>query len=137
MIPELQLNTSGYYQIAQSAQMCWPFEITRGTAYKFTHAHTQWAQNQSFSIRFWVSKTPGGISVHGWPQGSWRTVTAQRSAQSFVIYDGLQSNWQFTDVTFAWSVVRDNTYYLNVQNLENKSNAYYLMPEQILRDTPE
>lgn len=75
--------------------------------------------------------------MHGWPQGTWRSITAGRSGASFVIYDSLQSGWQFNDVVFAWPAVRDITYYLNIQNLENKLNSFYLMPEQMFRDIPE
>lgn len=137
MIPSLELNKTGYYKIDQSASLVWRFEITRGTAYKFSVAHTSWASNQSAAVRFWVSEQPGGISVSGWPQGTWRSVTAGRSGQSFVIYDSLQSEWQFADVIFAWPVMRDKTYYLNIQNRENKQNGFQLIPEQLFRDTPE
>lgn len=136
MIPILELNKTGYYQIDQSGLITWPFEITRGTGYKFTVSHTSWATNQTGVVKFWVSKSPGGISVSGWPVGTWRNVTATRMGQSFVIYDSLQSGWSFADVVFAWPVVRDFTYYLNVQNKENKMNGFSLSIEQLFRDQP-
>jgi hypothetical protein len=137
MIALLELNPTGNYKIDQSAQLVWPFEITRGSAWKFTVAHTSWASNQSSAVRFWVSVQPGGSSVSQWPQGTWQSVIAGRKGQSWIIYDSGQKNWQFEQVVFAWPVVRDRTYWLNVQNRENKLNGFSLHMTQLFRDTPE
>lgn len=132
----LEINPTGYYNIDQSSQLYWPFEIARGSAWQFSVSHTSFYNNQTFSVRFWVSKTPGGISVSGWPTGTWRFVSATKAATRFVIYDSLQAGWQFPDVLFSWGVVRDQTYYLNVQNVENKHNSFYLDRQQLFRDEP-
>lgn len=137
MIPELELNTSGYYKIDASGMLMHTFDVSRAAAWEFKVSHNTWANNQSHTMRFWVSEAPGGASVHGWPQGVWRTVTAQRSAQKFIVYDSLQSGWQFTDVIFAWPVMRDRTYYLMIQNRENKVNGFGLDIRELYNDPPQ
>ena len=133
----LEISDTGYYKINQSSHLYWPFEITRGSAWQFSVSHTSFYNNQSFSVRFWVSKTPGGASVSGWPLGAWRFVSATKAASRFVIYDSLQTGWRFEDLLYSWPVVRDQEYYLNIQNVENKNNSFYLDRQQLFRDTPQ
>lgn len=133
----LSLNLTGYYQIDKSEIMYWQFDITQAVAYKFVISHSSWAQNQSHTMKFWVSDMPGGMSVHGWPQGVYRTFTATKQAQKFVMYDSLQTNWQFDDVILAWPVMRDKTYYLMIQNRENKVNGFGLQVEKLFNPVPK
>jgi hypothetical protein len=133
----LTLNPTGYYQIDAGSIQYWTFEITQAVAYEFTISHNTWAQNQSHTMRFWVSDAIGGMSVHGWPQGVYRTFTATKQAQKFIMYDSLQQNWQFEGVILAWPVVRHRTYYLHAQNQENKLNGFGLQVEKLFNPVPE
>jgi hypothetical protein len=137
MIPQLELNPSGYYKIQASGTLMHTFDVGRAAAWEFKVSHSTWANNQSHTMRFWVSESPGGSSVHGWPQGVWRFVTASRQAQKFIIYDSLQSGWKFDDVVFAWPVMRDRTYYLMIQNVENKVNGFGLDIRELYNDPPQ
>jgi len=132
MIPQIVLNNTGYYDIYRSSQLIHPFKLEYGTGIIFRVAHTNYGKNQSWTIRFWVSQTPGGISVSGWPVGQYRFVNPLQTGVSFGFYDSTFANPNPPGVDWMWPLGWQNQYYLNVQNLENRDNGFYLRMEEII-----
>ena len=128
-IPQITLNDTGYYTIYRSSQLVLPFRLEYATGKIFRVAHTNFGKNQSFTVKFWVSETPGGISVSGWPVGQYRFVIPCQKGISFVYYDSSFPVPDIRDAIFTWPLAWQNQYYLNVQNLENRDNGFYLRIE--------
>lgn len=123
---QLVTNPSHYYEIEASSTLWTPFEIPEKHAVIFSAAHTNFYSNQNWSIRLWASTNPSGISVTGSPLSIQRYVSPLKSPQKFGFFD--LTNGIYKDNTILWSypLAPVVTYYMNIQNVENRKNAFYL-----------
>ena len=126
MLQQLELNDTGYYQIAIGMQYWVPVSVGYRNALIATAAHSNFFKNQNWSMRFWFSKEPNGISISGRPRPQWAYVDPLKLPSRFGIYDFEQVPPRFDDVLWLWPVVRDTVYYLNIQNRETKANGFFL-----------
>ena len=121
-------NSTGYYAIEQSGKLYLPFECLVGEKVIFTAAHSNFFKNQNWSIRFWVSEKPDGTAINQLPE----------PVKAYVNPLKLPINFGVFDLTFFLRPQMDNTvwlapvapnykYYLNVQNLENRNNGFYMV----------
>jgi hypothetical protein len=125
----LVVQPEHYYQIdgSQTLWMKLPFEP--GTVTQISAAHTSFFQNQNWSIRMWISHTPLGVSVTSEPIIQQSFVNPLRTPVRFGIYDhvGYQGMPpQVPDMIWLQPASPELTYYVNVRNLENKPNAFFL-----------
>jgi hypothetical protein len=123
---KLESNLSGYYEIPASTTLWREFEIPENSALIFSAAHTNFYANQNWSIRLWASTSPSGISVTGSPLASQRYVSPLKTPQRFGYYD--LTHGIYTDNTLLWAypLAPLTPYYINIQNVENRVNAFYL-----------
>ncbi len=123
---EFTPNTTGYYEIAASLTLYTQFKVPPKGTVIFSAAHTNFYSNQNWSIRLWASERPSGISLTGSPLSVQRFVSPLKTPQKFGFYD--LTNGVYTDNTLLWcyGLAPDVTYYINIENVENKKNAFYL-----------
>lgn len=126
MSNQLILNNTGYYTLDQSGWVYLPFVCEQGEQVIFTTAHSNFFKNQNWSVRFWISFTPRGEAINQQPQPSKAFVNPLKLPVNFGVYD----------LTFFLRPPLQNaiwlspaspglTYYLNVQNLENRPNGFF------------
>jgi hypothetical protein len=128
MTQQLIENTTGYYSIDASMKYVLPFECVLGEKLVFTAAHSNFFKNQNWSMRFWISKIKDGVSITQEPQANLAYVNPLKLPVNFGVYD---VTWytQPTRDQEVWlaPVAPAITYYLNIQNLENRPNGFYLV----------
>ena len=121
-------NDTGYYQIVQSGFQVLPLTLHVGETLKFTVSHSYFTRNQSWSMRFWLSETPQGDSLSDALNPNWAWVAPLSKGQSFVLLDAALAYPQ--DASLLWSVsATPGPYSLNIHNMENKLNGFYLKVE--------
>lgn len=132
MISQLTFNKTGYYQINQSAIVYMPFQVPLGDQVLFTCAHSNFSKNQSWSIRLWISDVIRGDSITQLPQANRSYVNPLKLPVLFGAYD-LTFNTIPTNPSAMWiaPVAPNHTYYLNIQNMENKLNGFYLTSQTV------
>ena len=131
MLQELELNSTGYYQIATGVQYWVPVSVSYRSAAIVTAAHTNFFKNQNWSMRFWFSREPNGITISGRPRPQWAYVDPLKLPVKFGIYDFESVPPAMDDTVWLWPVVRDTVYYLNVQNRETRANGFFLKLDTI------
>ena len=131
MLQELELNSTGYYQIATGVQYWVPVSVSYRSAAIVTAAHTNFFKNQNWSMRFWFSREPNGITISGRPRPQWAYVDPLKLPVKFGIYDFENVPQAMDDTVWLWPVVRDTVYYLNVQNRETRANGFFLKLDTI------
>lgn len=128
MIQQMIENSTGYYTIEQSSKLYLAFECEVGEKLIFSAAHSNFFKNQNWSIRFWISVRPDGPAINQLPLSSKAYVNPLKLPVNFGVYDltfFIQPKIQ--DVIWLAPVAPNQTYYLNVQNLENRNNGFYLI----------
>jgi hypothetical protein len=123
---QLILNSSGYYEIPASLTLWHPFQVPERCALVFSTAHTNFYSNQNWSIRVWASERQSGISLTGSPLSSQRYVSPLKMPQKFGFYDVTYKVYADNTLLWSYGLAPLNTYYLNIQNVENRKNAFYL-----------
>lgn len=122
----ITLNNSGYYQIERGSQQLWGFELAAGQQCVFTVAHSNFFKNQNWSVKFWVSYVPGDISVSGVINSNQRCVQPLKLPVKFSVFDNQFAAPRGQDHVFSAPVAASTPLWLNVQNLENAPNGYFL-----------
>jgi hypothetical protein len=121
-------NSTGYYTIEQSGKQYLPFECGVGEKILFTVAHSNFFKNQNWSIRFWISDRIDGEAINQLPQSTQAYVNPLKLPINFGVFDltfFLRPNTEGT--VWLAPVAPNQKYYLNVQNLENRNNGFYLV----------
>lgn len=127
MDTQLITTETGYYQLARSSLMYMPFQVPLGEQILFTCAHSNFFKNQNWSVRLWISETIRGNSITQLPQATLAYVTPLKLPVLFGAYDVTFRSMP-KNPTARWTapVAPNHTYYLNIQNMENKDNGFYL-----------
>ena len=125
-LPLLALSNTGYYQIDQSATLVTPWTASPHQWVRITASHTGFTANQSWSIRLWSSQTPLGESITGNPLTNERWVTPTKMARNFGYYSVGATPPTGVELIWAAPVAPDQQYWLNIRNMENKKNSFYL-----------
>lgn len=127
-IQQLEINSTGHYQILGGATVCMSFDISPGDYALITAAHTNFYKNQTWSMRFWVSEKPNGIAVGSVPVNIRSWISPLKMAQTIVYYDFQHAPPTGIDPPPVWTtpVVPYRTYYVNAKNMETRPNAFYL-----------
>lgn len=121
-------NDTGYYTIDASTKMVLPFECTIGHKLVFTAAHSNFFKNQNWSIRFWISKEKDGVSLTQEPRANLAYVNPLKLPVHFGVYDVTwHTQPSLNDNLWLLPVAPAINYYLNIQNLENRPNGFYLV----------
>lgn len=123
---QLTLSATGYYEIEASETLWHPFQISPKGFVTFTSAHTKFYNNQNWTIRLWVSEKPSGISLTGTPLSIQRFVSPLKLPQKFGFYDVTNGVLKDNTLLFAYGLAPDTTYYINIDNVENRKNGFYL-----------
>jgi len=133
-LQNLTLNSTGYYEIEQGVTLTFPWSIGPLQWIRFISSHTGFSKNQSFSIRIWCSVLPDGSSITGLPDSNERWIAPSRFAQNFAFYDINSSTLPTPpakDPKPIWMkpVPPDEKFYINIKNMENKLNFFFLTIE--------
>jgi hypothetical protein len=109
------------------------FEILPNTAASVKVVHTM-AGSQDNSLRCWISKDPGGVSVEQiTPEISfWHP--RRKVMVAHVLYSGTPPE-PSAELTTYNIMVEPGTYYLNVLNLVNSGNKFYASIEDVSNNT--
>ena len=122
----------GYYTIDGSQTLWMKLTLERQTALVISAAHTTFYKNQTWSIRMWISNVPLGVSVTREPVVSRSFVNPLKNPIRFGLYDHTYHNTpQVPDVIWLQPGSVDVIYYVNIRNMENKSNAFFLKVDTI------
>jgi hypothetical protein len=128
----LQVQPEGYYRIAGSQTLWMKLKFEPHTVTQISAAHTSFFQNQNWSIRMWISNTPLGVSVTREPNTQRAFVNPLKTPVRFGIYDisyGAQPH--VPDMIWIQPASPELTYYVNIRNLENKPNAFFLQVDTL------
>lgn len=131
MLQPLVTNESGYYQIPIGIQYYLPVSVGYRSATIVTAAHSNFFKNQNWSMRFWFSKQPNGPSISARPLGQLAFVDPLKIPVKFGLYDFEQPKPILEGVQWVWPVVRDTTYYLNIQNRETRANGFFFQLDTV------
>ena len=117
----------GYYTIEGSQTLWMKMKLERQTALVISAAHTTFFKNQTWSIRMWISTVPLGVSVTREPVVSRSYVNPLKNPVRFGLYDYTYHNTpQVPDAIWLQPASVELTYYVNIRNMENRSNAFFL-----------
>lgn len=122
----LILSETGYYQIEQSSTLIYPWTIGQNQWIKFTVSHTGFAKNQTLSMRFWCSRDPLGPSISSIPNANTAWYSPGKMNKSFAFWDVTSSPPQESQLVWLSSVAPNQQYWLDIQNMENRPNSFYL-----------
>jgi hypothetical protein len=123
---QLVLTTTGYYEIEASETLWHPFQISSKGYVIFSAAHTKFYNNQNWTIRVWASDKISGISITGSPLASQRFISPLKIPQKFGFYDVTNGIYKDNTLMWAYGLAPDTTYYINIENVENRKNGFYL-----------
>ena len=127
MNSQLIIIDTGYYQLPKSSLLYLPFKVPLGEQVLFTCAHSNFFKNQNWSVRLWISDTIQGDSITQLPQANLAYVTPLKLPVLFGVYDVTYRTLpQPSPAVWIAPVAPMITYYLNIQNMENKDNGFYL-----------
>ena len=130
-ITPLVLNDTGYYTIYRSDTNVYQFSVNPGTWLKGSIAHTSFKKNQMWSIRFWISQSQIGPSISGLPDASSRYLSPLKIGQYFAVYDANYPKPFSPDLSWIAPVGANVNYWMNIRNMENKDNSFYLKYETL------
>jgi hypothetical protein len=117
----------GYYTIEGSQTLWLKIQLERQTALVISAAHTTFFKNQNWSIRMWISNVPNGVSVTREPVISRSFVNPLKNPVRFGLYDHVYPMVpEVPDAIWLQPGSVDVTYYVNIRNMENKSNAFFM-----------
>lgn len=122
----LVVQPESYYQIEGSQTVWHKLRFEPGTVTQISAAHTSFFKNQNWSLRFWISHEPLGVSVTREPNPQNTFVIPLKTPVRFGIYDiAYGAAPQVPEMIWIYPASPENTYYVNIKNLENKPNAFY------------
>lgn len=128
----LILDPNHYYQIEGSQILIHAFQIPVKGRVVFSAAHTNFFKNQNWSIRMWISEVPRGESFTYEPNPVLSYVAPLKNPVKFGLFDiELGKVDADTDVIWLKPGASSVTYYLNIQNMEVRPNAFYLKIDEI------
>lgn len=123
----LEVQPEHYYQIAGSQTLWHKLQFEPGTVTQISTAHTNFMKNQNWSLRLWISNQPLGVSVTREPFPQRTFVNPLKVPVRFGIYDlAYGAAPDVSDMIWLHPATPELTYYVNIRNLENKPNAFYL-----------
>jgi hypothetical protein len=127
MNTQLIITDTGYYQLARSSLVYLPFQVPFGEQVLFTCAHSNFFKNQNWSVRLWISDVINGPSITQLPQANLAYVSPLKLPVVFGAYDvTFRMPPQARPAVWKAPVAPMLTYYLNIKNMENKDNGFYL-----------
>lgn len=116
-----------YYQIEGSQTLWHPLPLEPGTVTQISAAHTSFFKNQNWSLRLWISNQPLGVSVTREPTPSRAHVQPLKTPVRFGLYDlAYGAAPVVPDMIWIHPATPELTYYVNIRNLENRPNSFYL-----------
>jgi hypothetical protein len=119
-------SVTDYYEIEASETLWHPFQIPNKGFVIFTAAHTKFYNNQNWTIRLWASEKVSGISLTGSPLATQRFVSPLKTPQKFGFYDVTNGIYPNNTLLFSYPIAPETPYYINIENVENKKNGFYL-----------
>lgn len=123
----LVVQPEHYYQIEGSQTLWHKLKFEPGTVTQITASHTSFFKNQNWSLRFWISNIPLGISVTREPYPANATVQPLKIPMRFGIYDLAYGAAPIVpDMIWIQPGTPKLDYYVNIRNLENKQNSFYM-----------
>ena len=135
MLQQLELNTTGYYQIATGIQYYVPVSVSYREALIATAAHSNFFKNQNWSMRFWFSKNINGSSISYKPRPQLGYVDPLKIPVKFglctIEQAGIDLTGVLEGVQWLWPVLPDTLYYLNIQNKETRPNGFFLQLDTV------
>lgn len=127
---KFELNSTGYYKILNSDQWYLPFVLGYREVKTFNAAHSDFFSTQTWSMRFWISTSPGGRSITELPNPNWAYIDPLKNPVKFGIYDiVIQPKPQNTDAVWLWPYPSGQPLFLNVLNRANTPNGFYMTTE--------
>jgi hypothetical protein len=123
----LVFQPEGYYQIEGSQTLWYKLKFEPGTVIQISAAHTSFFQNQNYSLRFWISNVPLGVSVTSEPYPAQSSVQPLKTPVRFGLYDlAYGAAPKVPEMIWIQPGTPELTYYVNIRNLENKQNSFYM-----------
>jgi hypothetical protein len=129
MVMDQELTTlTKEHHILQGGQTQWvKLKLETQSVLLVTAAHVSFYRNQNWSIRMWFSLTPRGQSVTREPVVSRAFVSPLKTPVRFGLYDHVVSQVpDLPHVIWLQPASAEITYYLNILNMENKPNEFFL-----------
>jgi len=123
----LVVQPEGYYQIAGSQTLWLKLKFEPGTVTQISAAHTSFFKNQNYSLRLWISNQPLGVSISREPYPAQSHVQPLKTPVRFGIYDLVYGAAPHVpDMIWIHPATPELDYYVNIRNLENRPNSFYL-----------
>ena len=120
-------HQEGYYTIEGSQTLWLKLNFEPQSAILISAAHTSFFKNQTWSIRMWISNKPLGVTVSREPVNSRSYVNPLKNPIRFGLYDyNTPLVPQVPEAIWLQPASPDLTYYVNIRNLENRANAFFL-----------
>ena len=113
------------YAIPRSQTQCWVVKLQNWQQVKIAAIHNGFIGNQPWTIRAWLSRDPNGENILPVVYGARRTVSLSAMGDTWCFYANGTDAAALLPATVSFGIDPTHTYYFNLQNLENKDNAYY------------
>ena len=114
------------YVITQGQVMCFGFTLGNAKAIKVIGQHVSFYHTQNYTIRMWAALEPNGRSITISPFSGNESVKLNAEGYIWNFYDINYPNYQICNANLNQWISNGQTYYFNVQNLENRENHFYL-----------
>jgi hypothetical protein len=116
-----------YYEILASRVNCFGFTLENEHSIKIVGQHVTFYENQQNTIRVWPSIEPNGGNLNSIPYSNMQSIKIGGQGFIWNFYDISHPEYQLAgDVNLNVPISPNTPYYMNVQNLENKTNHFYL-----------
>lgn len=112
--------------VPRSQTVCFGFSLATYDSIKVIANHVSFYDNQQNTVRMWPSNEPNGRSITIAPFSGRESVRLNGDGYVWNFYAIGKQQYQQADANLNQWIADDTTYFMNVQNLENKDNHFYL-----------
>jgi hypothetical protein len=120
------LSPDHNYAIPRSQTQCWAVKLGDWQQVQIAAVHNGFIGNQPWTIRAWLSADPNGSNILPVALGARRAVNLSGIGNKWCFYAYRLDTALLQEADINFNIDPNHIYYFNLQNLENKDNAYYL-----------
>jgi len=114
------------YFIARSQTDCWPLQLNDYDQVRVSSVFNGWEGTLPNTIKAWLGYDPNGGNIIP-PLSTYPSqVHLGKIGNTWLFYKNKPNYNKCEKANIEWMIDPSHLYYFNLQNLENKDNAYYL-----------
>ena len=121
-----ETTSNDYYMVPRSQVVCFAWQLGTNNTVRVIGQHVSFYDNQQNTVRVWASGEPNGRSITMDPNSGLESIRLNGDGYVWNFYSPAHPENQTQDANLNQWVDPSQTYFMCVQNLENKDNHFYL-----------